>query len=120
MLVMGPIVLEWPPPQPARKIIIVRVIRMKPATADRKYCIDPPHPTAGGPEIPPEWLKTNSVAAFGEWFLEPVNHGGMPGFEFWRGCRALIPPCSILAAYGNLGRRTGIQVRCPWYFGNLP
>src|SRR5581483_10946303 len=76
MVVMGPIVLEWPPPQPARKIMIVR-IKMKATTADRKYCIDPPHPpTEVDPEIPPEWLKTNSVAAFGESFLGPGNERG--------------------------------------------
>src|SRR5438477_8889807 len=81
MLVIGPMVLELcPPPQLAKKITSIRIKKV--TTADRQYCIDPPHPSGVVIRNAPEWLKTNSVAVFEESFLgpgdciSPLGHGG--------------------------------------------
>jgi hypothetical protein len=42
MLAMGPMLFECPPPQLAKKTTRIRTREL--TTADRQYCIDPPHP----------------------------------------------------------------------------
>jgi hypothetical protein len=62
-VVIGPMVFECPPPQLAEKMTTIRMQEV--TTADRQYCIDPPHPHRSGyQELAPEWAENKQCSSF--------------------------------------------------------